>query len=572
MHDLFLERERGAPLVRERRVRDRPTVVQRADELVVGDEHLVEEHLVELGVAGDLYERPHLDARRGTCRRRGTRCPCASARRRRSGPGRCPSARTARTTSRPSGPRAASRRRRARPASSATRGRNRHRVRRTAGTRSRRRSRIDGSQRAFCSSVPCASSVGPARLMPTRLIGCNARERAYSMLKIATSTGDAPRPPYACRPVDTDPPIGREARLPAPAELDLVGDVLEPRRDLDVVAEPGADLEREGELVGGEREIHGLEVPEAFALVFHERVVQRAARRRRLNGRYASSPRDRTNSSSPPTSVVPELLLHERALHDLVRTSRGRVVHDPHVARAATSGRSRPARRATARTRPDRTSPPRLGVVGQNQPRHHLIAGLVVGHAVDRGQHHARRVPQRLLDRTGGEVLAVDPNPVGRAAREVQVALVVLVTRGRPTSTSRCVSSSRSRRRCCSSPRTDRRPACSRSRRRIRRRSAHARPRRVAPAPFRRRRRRQPARDRARARVRRPACRGRGSPRRRPRSRRTRRSPRGRSVRREAPRPPPVSLRCRTRRAMCSRRRRAARAARAGTRAACRCS
>ena len=64
VHDLLLERERGAPLVRERRVRDRPAVVQPADEVVVGHEHLVEEHLVELGLAGDLHERPHLDARR----------------------------------------------------------------------------------------------------------------------------------------------------------------------------------------------------------------------------------------------------------------------------------------------------------------------------------------------------------------------------------------------------------------------------------------------------------------------------------------------------------------------------
>ena len=64
MHHLLLERERRAPLVRQRRVRDRPPVVQPADEVVVGHEHVVEEHLVELGLAGDLHERPDLDARR----------------------------------------------------------------------------------------------------------------------------------------------------------------------------------------------------------------------------------------------------------------------------------------------------------------------------------------------------------------------------------------------------------------------------------------------------------------------------------------------------------------------------
>src|SRR5205085_353909 len=57
--------------------------------------------------------------------------------------------------------------------------------------------RILASHRSFCSSVPWASSVGPARLRPTRFTSCGARARAYSALKIATCTGDAPRPPYS---------------------------------------------------------------------------------------------------------------------------------------------------------------------------------------------------------------------------------------------------------------------------------------------------------------------------------------------------------------------------------------
>src|SRR5579884_4110725 len=63
--DLLLERERGATLVRERRVRDRPSLVEPADEMVLGNEHVLEEHLVELRVAGDLHERSHLDPWRG---------------------------------------------------------------------------------------------------------------------------------------------------------------------------------------------------------------------------------------------------------------------------------------------------------------------------------------------------------------------------------------------------------------------------------------------------------------------------------------------------------------------------
>ena len=103
VHDLLLEREVRAPLVGERRVGHRPPVVQPADEVVVGHEHLVEEHLVELGLAGDLHERPDLDAVGRPCRRRGRRCRGASGASGRCGPGRSPSGRTARRTSTPSG-------------------------------------------------------------------------------------------------------------------------------------------------------------------------------------------------------------------------------------------------------------------------------------------------------------------------------------------------------------------------------------------------------------------------------------------------------------------------------------
>ena len=65
-----------AALVGERRVGDAPALVLRADELVVGDEHVGEEHLVELGLVGDLAQRPHLDARARACRRRRHEMPC----------------------------------------------------------------------------------------------------------------------------------------------------------------------------------------------------------------------------------------------------------------------------------------------------------------------------------------------------------------------------------------------------------------------------------------------------------------------------------------------------------------
>ena len=66
-----------------------------------------------------------------------------------------------------------------------------------------------------------------------------------------------------------------ELRLPAAAELDLVGDALEARRHLACAGKPRTHLGGERLLFGTEREIHPLQVPEPFALVAHERRVQR---------------------------------------------------------------------------------------------------------------------------------------------------------------------------------------------------------------------------------------------------------------------------------------------------------
>ena len=65
--------------------------------------------------------------------------------------------------------------------------------------------------------------------------------------------------------------------------------------------------------------------------------------------------------------------------------------------------------------------------VAQHQTGHHLVAGLVVGHAVHRREHDVGMRAQRLLDRPGREVLAVDADPVGVATREVEVAVGVEV-------------------------------------------------------------------------------------------------------------------------------------------------
>ena len=60
--------------------------------------------------------------------------------------------------------------------------------------------------------MPWARSVGPARLMPTRLTSCGALLRAYSELNTATSTGVAPLPPYSAgQSIPTQPAAASRA-------------------------------------------------------------------------------------------------------------------------------------------------------------------------------------------------------------------------------------------------------------------------------------------------------------------------------------------------------------------------
>ena len=57
-------------------------------------------------------------------------------------------------------------------------------------------SRIFGRYRFFCSSLPCAMIVGPARLIPTKLMKIwGARAAAISSWKMICSISVVPRPP-----------------------------------------------------------------------------------------------------------------------------------------------------------------------------------------------------------------------------------------------------------------------------------------------------------------------------------------------------------------------------------------
>ena len=63
MEDLFLEGEPNTPFVDKRGIGHRPTLMEAADELVLGDEYLVEKHLVKLRLTGDLAQGSDVDSR-----------------------------------------------------------------------------------------------------------------------------------------------------------------------------------------------------------------------------------------------------------------------------------------------------------------------------------------------------------------------------------------------------------------------------------------------------------------------------------------------------------------------------
>ena len=118
----------GGALVGQRRHRHPPALAGVADAVGVGDAHVGDVHLVELGLAGDLAQRPHLDARRA-CRGRSRSGPCAWGPRGRCGPPACPGRRRGPACSTPSGRSPATRRRRAPPGWRGRPGRTRRRAR-----------------------------------------------------------------------------------------------------------------------------------------------------------------------------------------------------------------------------------------------------------------------------------------------------------------------------------------------------------------------------------------------------------------------------------------------------------
>ena len=170
-----------------------------------------------------------------------------------------------------------------------------------------------GSHRAFCSSVPCASSVGPARLMPDtvdrlRRTRCARTRRCRSPPRPASRSARRTR-------VGQWMPTQRsrgQLRLPRPSPRDLVVDAMRSTGGGSRFAsQPGPDLGRERLLVGRERQVHLRGPRTARGRPRRARRAARPRRRRRTAGRpprrdhaiHRSSPPHRSRRNFWCTSV-----------------------------------------------------------------------------------------------------------------------------------------------------------------------------------------------------------------------------------------------------------------------------
>ena len=119
-----------------------------------------------------------------------------------------------------------------------------------------------GSQRAFCSSVPWASSVGPARFTPMRPTSSGARARASSSCTTKFSAGPEVAAAVGGRPCHRHPARAGQVRLPPTAEGDLLAEVVEARGQThpvlpwQVAAEPLPQLAAEVLLCRRRRQVH----------------------------------------------------------------------------------------------------------------------------------------------------------------------------------------------------------------------------------------------------------------------------------------------------------------------------
>jgi hypothetical protein len=255
VHDLFLERERRAPFVRERRVRDRPAPVELAHQVVAWHEDLVEEHFVELRLSGDLDQRAHVDPLRLHVDDEVRDAPM---------PGRLRI--RAREADPPPGVA-----RIARPhllAADQPTVVDRHRPRRQRREIAARvrlaeqlapdlRGGEDPGEPSFLLVVAAVGEEGGTGEVDADPVdGLRGASAGVLHVEDRNLHRGSAAPAVLGRPVNADPASGRQLRLPPSPPGDLVVDGLEGGRVLDVRGQPLPHLRREGALVVGEAEVH----------------------------------------------------------------------------------------------------------------------------------------------------------------------------------------------------------------------------------------------------------------------------------------------------------------------------
>ena len=119
-----------------------------------------------------------------------------------------------------------------------------------------------GSQRAFCSGVPCASSVGPDEVHADAADELRRPGAGELLGDDVVLDRTAAAPAVLLRPRDADEPTARELRLPRAPERDLVGEVVEARRQAlavlprEVRAQPVAHLVAQCGFRGSRAQVH----------------------------------------------------------------------------------------------------------------------------------------------------------------------------------------------------------------------------------------------------------------------------------------------------------------------------
>src|SRR5437764_9749965 len=248
-----------------------------------------------------------------------------------------------------------------------------------------------GSHLLRCSSLPWASSVGPARLMPTRLTGWGAPQRAYSRLNSATCTAVAPRPP--CSGGESTPPHRSAASLACQRRPHATSSSMDPngggvspcRRNHSRASRAKASSSGRS----ARSTWRSSEVPEALAPGGGERRLELplVLGREPSVGGIAPTPEE---DLVPARAVGTELLVHECPLHDLVGGGDGHGRGHPDVAGAPLGGElvlGVDPRRQRGAVGP--------GAVPEDEAGHDLVSRLLVGHAVGGGDHHVGVQGQR---------------------------------------------------------------------------------------------------------------------------------------------------------------------------------